>query len=122
MSVWGVLTLYQDAEGELSEQQHADSLAMADVLTETVLSLQAGAPAGLLAETLEDAVASRSEVHQASGMVSAQLHISVDEALARIRGHAFASNTALAIVAKEIVARRLRLTDDGTMPGNEEHR
>ena len=113
----GVLTLYQDAEGELSEQQHTDSLAMAAVLTETVLSLQASAPAGTLADPLEDAAAHRAEVHQASGMVSAQLRITVDAALARIRGHAFATGLPLAVVATDIVARRLRLTDDST-PGN----
>ena len=42
----GVLTLYQDLEGELSVGQHDDSIAMAEVLTETVLSLQDAAPEG----------------------------------------------------------------------------
>ena len=46
----GVMTLYQDFEGELTASQHNDSIAMAEVLTEAVLSLQDAAPEGVLAE------------------------------------------------------------------------
>jgi hypothetical protein len=45
-------------------------------------------------------------------MVSVQLQIPVAEALLRIRAHAFASGRQLGVVAGDIVARRLRLTDD----------
>lgn len=108
----GVMTLYQDREGELSAGQHDDSIAMASVITETVLSLQDAAPEGVLAEGLEEAVAYRSEIHQASGMVSIQLKVPVDQALLRIRGHAFATGQPVGLVAADIVGRRLRLADD----------
>ena len=108
----GVLTLYQDIEGELSTMQHEDSIAMVGVLTETVLSLQDAAPVGVLAAEIDDVVAYRAEVHQASGMVSVQLQIPVAEALLRIRAHAFADGRPLGVVAADIVARRLRLADD----------
>ena len=108
----GVLTLYQDTEGELSTMQHEDSIAMVGVLTETVLSLQDAAPVGVLAAEIDDVVAYRAEVHQASGMVSVQLQIPVAEALLRIRAHAFADGRPLGVVAADIVARRLRLADD----------
>jgi GAF domain-containing protein len=108
----GVLTLYQDDEGELTAAQHDDSIALAEVLTETVLSLQDAAPAGALASGLEEAVAYRAEIHQASGMVSMQLRIPVAEADLRVRAHAFANGQPVAVVAADIVARRLRLTDD----------
>jgi len=113
----GVMTLYQDREGELSAGQHDDSLAMARVLTETVLSLQDAAPDGMLADGLEDAVAYRAEIHQASGMVAIQLKVSVAEALVRLRAHAFASGQPVGVVAADIVARRSRLTDDRELPG-----
>jgi hypothetical protein len=112
----GVLTLYQDLSGELSASQHSDSMAVAEVLTETVLSLQDAAPAGSLAEDLEDVVAYRAEIHQASGMVSIQLRIPVAEALLRIRGHAFAIGQPIGVVAADIVSRRLRLSDDRSDP------
>ena len=108
----GVLTLYQDDEGELSAVQHADSIAMVEVLTETVLSLQDAAPAGTLAADLDEVVVYRAEIHQASGMVSVQLQVPVAEALLRIRAHAFADGRPLGVVAADIVARRLRLSDD----------
>ena len=108
----GVLTLYQDNAGELSVMQHEDSIAMVEVLTETVLSLQDAAPVGTLAADLDEVVAYRAEIHQASGMVSVQLQIPVAEALLRVRAHAFADGRPLGVVAGDIVARRLRLADD----------
>jgi hypothetical protein len=96
--------------------QHTDSIAMVEVLTETVLSLQDAAPAGALAADLDDAVAYRAEIHQASGMVSVQLQVPVAEALLRIRAHAFADGRPLGAVAADIVARRLRLTNDRELP------
>jgi hypothetical protein len=113
----GVMTLYQDREGTLSTGQHADSLAVAEVITETVLSLQSSAPDGVLAESLEEAVAYRAEIHQAAGMVSIQLKIPVAEAMVRIRAHAFVEGRPIGEVARDIVARRLRLADDRREPG-----
>lgn len=114
----GVMTLYQDREGELSDVQHEDSTALSDVLAETVLSIQDDAPAGTLAPGLEDTVAYRAEIYQASGMVAVQLSIPPAEALLRIRAHAFADSRPVGSVAADVVARRLRLTDD--RPGLEE--
>jgi hypothetical protein len=113
----GVMTLYQDRAGDLSTVQHGDSVEVAKVLTETLLSLQDAAPTGVLAEGLEVAVAYRAQVHQASGMVSVRLKISVAEALVRIRAYSFANNQPVGEVAAEIVARRLRLADDSQQPG-----
>jgi hypothetical protein len=115
----GVLTLYQDHEGELSAAQHDDSIALAGVLTETVLSMQDAAPPGVLAPGLEEAVVYRAEIHQASGMVSIQLRIPIAEALVRIRAHAFAHGLPVGVVAADIVGRRLRLADDRDEPGTE---
>jgi hypothetical protein len=108
----GVLTLYRDGEGDLTAAQHEDSLAVAEVLTETVLSLQADALPDTLAPALEEVVSYRAQIHQASGMVAVQLRVPVDEALVRIRAHAFASGRPIDQVAGDVVARRLRFVDD----------
>jgi hypothetical protein len=108
----GVLTLYQFDEGELTAAQHEDSIALAAVLTETVLSLQDDAAPGTLAPSLDDAVQYRAQLYQAAGMTAVQLSISADAALLRIRAHAFANDQAVAQTAADIVARRLRLPDD----------
>jgi hypothetical protein len=107
-----VLTLYQRTEGQLTAAQQDDSVALAEVLTETVLSLQDDAPAGMLAPGLDDAVKYRAEIYQASGMVAIQLSIPTSEALLRIRAHAFANDLSVAEVASQIVSRRLRLPND----------
>jgi hypothetical protein len=115
----GVLTLYQDLEGDLSAAQTEDSIAMSEVLTETLLSLQDVAPTGELAAGLEDAVSYRAQVHQATGMVSIQLKIPIADALVRIRAHAYTAGRAVADVAADIVGRRLRLIDDHLLPREE---
>jgi hypothetical protein len=104
----GALNLYRDQPGELNDEQHADALVMAGVAARAVLSLQAHAPRGLLAAELEAGSDFRFVVHQASGMVSAQLEVSVGEALVRLRAYAFANDRPLTDIAEEVVARRLR--------------
>jgi hypothetical protein len=108
----GVLTLYQQLEGELTAAQHDDSIGLAEILTETVLSLQDDAPPGTLAPGLHDAVQYRAEIYQASGMIAIQLAIPAAEALLRIRAYAFANDQTVAETAAHIVARRLRLPND----------
>lgn len=107
----GALTLYRGRPGRLTDDQHADALVMADVVVGAVLAHQAGARSGDLAVELEALSASRSEVHQASGVVSVQLGVSVADALLRLRAHAYAEGRALSDVARNVVAGRLRLSE-----------
>ena len=69
----GALNLYCDRPGPLTDEQHADALVMADVAAQAVLVLQANAPPGKLAAELEAGADFQYVVHQASGMVAAQL-------------------------------------------------
>ena len=104
----GALNLYRDQPGPLNAQQHRDALVVADMAAELILLLQADAPADLLAEELHSNGSFQSVVHQASGMVSAQLDVSVEHALVRLRSHAFGNDRALADVARDVVDRVLR--------------
>ncbi|WP_251152829.1 GAF and ANTAR domain-containing protein [Cellulosimicrobium sp. Marseille-Q4280] len=56
----------------------------------------------------------RSRIHQATGMVTAQLHISPRDALAVLRAHAFAGSATLEDVAQDVLARRIGFTDHET--------
>lgn len=109
----GALSLYRCRPGTLDSEQHADSLVMADVTARALLAIQANAAPGTLAEDLEAAADFQFVVHQASGMVSVQLDVTVAEALVRIRGHAFATGRPIGEVAEDIVARRLRFDRNG---------
>ena len=104
----GALNLYCDRPGSLTGEQHADAVVAADVATHVVLALQANAPPGQLAAALEAGSDFGYVVHQASGMVAAQLDVSVGQALIRLRAYSFGNDQPLADVARDVVARTLR--------------
>jgi hypothetical protein len=108
----GALNLYRDEVGSLSDAQHADSVLMAAVAARAVLALQAGAPVGTLAAELEAGAGLRFVVHQAAGMVAAQLDVGIAEALVRLRARAFAEGRPLNYLAEDVVARTFRF-DEG---------
>ncbi len=107
----GALNLYRDQPGPLTDHQHADALVMADVAAQALLMMQAGALPGRLAAELESGGDFQHVVHQASGMVAAQLEISVGQALVRLRAYAFGNDLHLVEVAEFVVARTLRFDD-----------
>ena len=107
----GALNLYRDQPGPLTDDQHADALVMADVAAQAVLLMQANAPPGKLAAELEASADFQYVVHQASGMVAAQLDVSVGQALIRLRAYAFGNDRPLTEVAEDVVARTLRFDD-----------
>ena len=109
----GVLVLYRDHAGELSGEEWAQGVVLADVASQVVLAVQAGAPEDQVHELLADEPPHWAEVHQATGMVSAQLSVSMDEAFVRLRAYAFAQRRPLREVARDVVERRLRL--DGSL-------
>ena len=104
----GAMSLYQDEPQPLRDSQHADGLLMAGVAARSVLAMQADAPDGVLGADLLHGGDLRFVVHQASGMVSVQLGVTITEALIRLRAYAFASECRLVDVAHDVVARRLR--------------
>lgn len=105
----GALDLYVDRSGDLAAEQMEDAVVMAGVISDALLLLQADAHPGGLADELDIGMRHRAVVHQASGMLSAQLGIDVNDALARIRAHAYTENRPVNEVARDIVDRRLRL-------------
>ena len=107
----GAINLYRDSPGPLDDDQHADALVLAGVAARAVLDMQAKASPGMLGPELEAGSDFRFVVHQAAGMVSAQLEVSVTEALIRLRAYAFAHDRPLAVVAEDVVAHRLRFSD-----------
>ncbi len=104
----GALNLYRARPGPLTDEQHADCLVVADVAARAVLDLQAEA-AGVAPEEDLLGVNLQLVVHQAAGMGSVQLGVSVAEALVRLRAFAFSQDRLLADVAGDVVSRTLRL-------------
>jgi GAF domain-containing protein len=102
----GALNLYNDRPGSLTDDQHQDALATAEVLTHWVIQTQAAAPEGTVASQLEAGSDFHFVVHNAAGIVSVQLEISVAEAMTRLRAAAFAENRPVREVAEDVVAHR----------------
>jgi ANTAR domain-containing protein len=109
----GTLLAHRSVPGSLAAGQITDALALADAMTLALLHRQWPE-----AENTEQPgpgwarpVTYRAEVHQATGMVSVQLGVSLAEALVRLRAHAWTAGRLLADVAADVVARRLRFDD-----------
>ena len=69
-----------------------------------IIVLPGGQPAGLASY--------RAEIDQATGMLTEQLSVSITDAFVRLRAYAYGNDLQLAEVARDIVARRLRLFPD----------
>jgi hypothetical protein len=105
---FGALNLYRLAPGALSPQETADARLLAAVVAREVLAMQAGAQPGSLPAGVADLSGDRAAIEQATGMVAAQLDVSVIEAGGRLRGRARDDGRALADLAHSVVARTER--------------
>jgi hypothetical protein len=104
----GALNLYLDVPGHLTSDQNEDATAMADVITDWVLNAEFGSTGGSLADDLDSGPDMQSVVHNAAGMVSVQLGVSVTEAMVRLRARAFTESRLVRELAEDVVARRVR--------------
>ncbi len=103
----GVLTLCSERSAALTGEQLDDALLVADLVGGLVLAMQTESASEHLASPL-DTSDLRAVVHQATGMVSAQVGCDMDEALVRLRGHAFSSGQPIDELAEAVVDRHLR--------------
>ena len=130
----GVLDLYRDQPGQLAGPELARARQASDAAFWAVLDTHPGArldPTGTpqtdrasgptghdggvevdLEGWLADVPLERAEVYQATGMVIAQLDVTADAALATLRAHAFVHDRPVDAVARDVVARRLRFTQE----------
>ena len=103
----GALSLYERRPGPLTEAQSSDAYLMASVVGRAMLAIQAGTPTDSIGSELDRESTFHHTVHQAAGMVAVQGTMSVGEALARLRAHAFASNATASMLASRIVYREV---------------
>ena len=105
----GALNLFNDHPGALSDEQRADTLAVAHVAGRTVLGLAGHRRARACCRgSWNTCPIHRAAVHQASGMVSVQADMSVGDAMALLRAYAFAEDRPINEVATDVVGGRLR--------------
>jgi GAF domain/ANTAR domain len=110
----GTLDVYRDDAGALDTLALARAIAFSGAAVTGLLD----ARAGLVdeprdgREARDDLVNANVELYQAQGMVQVQLGVSLEEAMARLRAYAYVQDRPLDEVARDVVARRLRLEKD----------
>jgi hypothetical protein len=106
----GTLNLYRHRRGVLAPGELADAAALADLATTALLTDSSGvrheAPA---AWARADAPGHYDDVNVATGMLAAQMNVSVEDAFLRLRAHAFSQDKPLFEVARAVLQRRLSL-------------
>ena len=102
----GSLNLGRPEPGSLTAQQHSDAVQLAAVVAQVALALYGDELDGAVEP--DRLIAHQAVVHQATGMVGAQLEVPMAVALAVLRARASADDRPIADVATEVVLRRLR--------------
>ena len=103
----GVFDLCRDEPGMLSDEQLADALVAADIARDALLYLPDPPGHPGVAALLDMAGMDRIVVHQATGMIAAQLDATPVDALARLRATAFQSGRSIYDIAQDVVERRV---------------
>ncbi|MBE8471334.1 GAF and ANTAR domain-containing protein [Streptomyces sp. 3R004] len=110
----GTLDLYRDTPGALHDRELRTAQLVAGVMTVALMALPRGEDNGPDGDEpwLSGLATDYDEVYQAIGMIMAQLRVGADEALARLRAHAFAHNRTALEVAREVVSHRKKFDRD----------
>ncbi len=110
----GVLDLYRRVPGSLPRAQLRDAVAAADVAALMLLGLRTSSGTHPVdgEPSWDRSWGSHAEIHQATGMVVAQIGVGASDAFARLRAHAFAEQRLLGEVAHDVVTRRLTFAED----------
>lgn len=111
----GVCVAYRSRVGPISPTELERLLRAIDAAHLALLALRAGSNGTEDESDVLDAILLR-VVHQATGMLVAQLGLGVEDAFSRLRAHAYATGRTLRDVADDIVARRVRLEPDPPRP------
>jgi hypothetical protein len=109
----GAVDLYSVNPVTLTREQQRQTLALSAIVSRILLRHALKGTDGYSEPTMF----SRRLIHQATGMVLAQLDVSADDAHLLIQARAFAEGRTMQQVATDVVERRIRFTDaspDGT--------
>ena len=106
--VIGVLSLMGKRTPGLDASDVAVAQALADAATISILQYRSLQDERLLSAQLRQALTSRILIEQAKGVLCERWHTDMDEAFARLRRYARATNQRLSDVADDITTGRLR--------------
>lgn len=100
---FGVLSVYRRQTGSFRPAEVTDAMLFADAALALAVLPGDGIAPDLQSLIDASAAGRRAEVHQATGMVAAQLGVSVTDALVALRAHAYATGARLIELARDVV-------------------
>ncbi|MFB4296693.1 GAF and ANTAR domain-containing protein [Actinomadura sp. NTSP31] len=114
----GAIDFYRRRTGALTADEMRDAQAFAAVAAGVAFRSHPTPTAPAAASGAEPPHGFPPAVHQAAGMLAAQLDVDVAEALVRLRAYAFLHDRPLTELARQVLERRLML-EDGHEPESE---
>jgi hypothetical protein len=105
----GVLDLYRRRPGALTPPQMRAAWKIAGAAADALLDVRSASAVDLPPDTAPAGASYRLEVHQATGIVSVQLGVPMDEAFLRLRAYAYARDLDLDDVSRAVVTAGLQL-------------
>jgi hypothetical protein len=106
----GTLDLYRRTGGLLTATELGDATILVDLATAVILRQAAADEEGDGIPSEDNPPGgSYQDVHVATGMLAAQLRISLQDASARLRAHAFSVGRPLLELSRDVLARRISL-------------
>jgi hypothetical protein len=106
----GTVELFRRGPGALSPSEAAEAVLLAALVTSALLD-QAEQDEREAERQWDRPLTSYQDVNVATGMLATQLRIGLNDAFARLRAHAFASGRPVVEVARDVLARRIRLEE-----------
>ncbi len=110
--VLGVMDVYADRAGSLSQEQAAAALTCAHLATEILIDGDLFSTDGRLNRDLSTVLDHRAEIYQAQGMVVVDLGVEPAEAMSRMRAHAIVTGQPLIDLARAIISGFVLPGDD----------
>jgi hypothetical protein len=107
----GAVGLYRRSPGKLAGAELQTATGLAASLAGTAYARAIASANDDRSPETTQAPAIRREVHQATGMILAQLDTSASVAYSRLQAHAFATGRSVQDVARDVVTRQLRFAD-----------
>ena len=111
-TIFGALTLYAGPTPNLDGRRLETAFVFSEIATEILLDASRSGEGQQLESHVDAALDTHAHVYQAQGMLMVDLGVSLAEALARMRAHAWATEQSLTTLAGEIVAGLTRLPRD----------
>ncbi|WP_260478672.1 GAF and ANTAR domain-containing protein [Kibdelosporangium aridum] len=103
----GTFDLYRRRPGALSADQFADAAVLADLATTALLT--DAVPHATAGQTWDDLPGHYDDVNVATGILAAELRVSIEDAFVRLRAHAFSTGKAVLDVARAVLTHQFNV-------------